>query len=58
MMVIFYVDDGGIGAKEPVDLDKLIDKIHGLGFKRTYKGDFAGFLQQKQVDQTYPNWPH
>jgi hypothetical protein len=44
MMVVVYVDDCGVGAKDPADIDKLVDELRGLGFELTREGDFSEFL--------------
>ena len=44
MMVVLYVDDAGIGAKDPADIDKLIDELRALGFELKKEGDFTSFL--------------
>ena len=44
MMVVVYVDDCGVGAADPSEIDKLIDDLRGLGFELTREGDFSEFL--------------
>ena len=43
-MVILYVDDCGIAAKDPKDIEQLIDDLRALDFELTREGDFAEFL--------------
>lgn len=42
--VVLYVDDAGIGAKDPKDIDKLIEQLRELGFELKKEGDFTEFL--------------
>ncbi|CAJ1940544.1 unnamed protein product [Cylindrotheca closterium] len=44
MMVVLYVDDAGIGAKDPADIDKLIEELRELQFELKKEGDFNEFL--------------
>ena len=44
MMVVVYVDDCGVGAADPSEIDKLIDDLRDLGFELTREGDFSEFL--------------
>lgn len=44
MMVVLYVDDAGIGAADPADIDKLIQQLRDLGFELKKEGDFNEFL--------------
>ena len=44
MMVILYVDDCGIAAKDPKDIEQLIDDLRALDFELTREGDFTEFL--------------
>ncbi|CAJ1947016.1 unnamed protein product [Cylindrotheca closterium] len=44
MMVVLYVDDAGIGAKDPADIDKLIEELRELQFELKNEGDFNEFL--------------
>ena len=44
MMIVLYVDDAGIAAKDPKMIDELIDQLEGLGFNLTKEGTFAEFL--------------
>ncbi|CAJ1940546.1 unnamed protein product [Cylindrotheca closterium] len=44
MMVVLYVDDAGIGAKDPADIDKLIEELIELQFELKKEGDFNEFL--------------
>jgi hypothetical protein len=52
MMIVVYVDDCGVGAKNPADLDKLVDELRGLGFELTKEGDFSEFLGIKLEKRT------
>lgn len=44
MMIVLYVDDAGISAKDPKLIDELIEQLKGLGFSLTKEGTFAEFL--------------
>ncbi|CAJ1937369.1 unnamed protein product [Cylindrotheca closterium] len=44
MMVVLYVDDAGIGAKDPADIDKLIEELREIQFELKKEGDFNEFL--------------
>ncbi|CAJ1969872.1 unnamed protein product [Cylindrotheca closterium] len=44
LMVVLYVDDAGIGAKDPADIDKLIEELRELKFELKKEGDFNEFL--------------
>jgi len=44
MMIVLYVDDAGIAAKDPNDIDRLIEKLREKGFILTKEGTFAEFL--------------
>ncbi|CAJ1930221.1 unnamed protein product [Cylindrotheca closterium] len=44
MMVVLYVDDAGIGAADPQDVDRLIDQLRDLGFELKKEGNFNEFL--------------
>jgi hypothetical protein len=44
MIVVLYVDDAGIGAANPKDIDQLIEDLRGLGFELKKEGDFTEFL--------------
>ena len=44
MMVVLYVDDAGIAAKNPADIDQLIEELRELGFELKKEGDFTEFL--------------
>ena len=44
MIVVLYVDDAGIGAKDPNDIDRLIEDLRKLGFELKKEGDFTSFL--------------
>ena len=44
MLIVIYVDDCGIGAADPNDIDRLVDDLHHLGFELTREGDFSEFL--------------
>ena len=47
MIVVLYVDNTGIGAANPSDIDKLIDQFRNLGFELKKEGDFNEFLEIK-----------
>ena len=52
MMLICYVDDTGIAAKDPKDIDKLIASLRAKGFELTKEGTFSEFLGIKfETDQ-------
>lgn len=44
MLIVMYVDDCGIGAANPKDIDKLVEDLRALGFELTKEGDFSEFL--------------
>ena len=44
MMLVLYVDDAGIAAKDPADIDKLVDDLRKKGFRLEKEGSFAEFL--------------
>jgi hypothetical protein len=44
MMIVLYVDDAGIAAKDPKLIDELIEQLQGLRFSLTKEGTFAEFL--------------
>ena len=44
MMVVLYVDDAGIGAQNPDDIDALIEQLRDLGFELKKEGNFTEFL--------------
>ena len=44
MMAVLYVDDCGLAASDPEDLDRLIDDLRRKGFSLTEEGSFAEFL--------------
>ena len=44
MIVVLYVDDAGIGAKDPADIDDLIEKLRELKFELKKEGNFNEFL--------------
>ena len=44
IMVVLYVDDSGIAAKDPKDIDALIQALEDKGFQLTREGSFAEFL--------------
>ena len=44
MIIVLYVDDAGIGAKDPADIDKLIAQLRKLGFELKKEGNFNEFL--------------
>ena len=49
MMIVMYVDDCGIGAANPKDIDRLVDDLRSMGFDLTREGDFSEFLGIKMV---------
>jgi hypothetical protein len=51
MMIVMYVDDCGIGAANPKDIDKLVEDLRALGFELTREGDFSEFLGIKMEKQ-------
>ena len=44
MIVVLYVDDAGIGAADPKDIDRLVTQLRDLGFELQKEGDFSEFL--------------
>ena len=44
MMLVLYVDDAGIAAKDPADIDKLVNDLRVKGFELTQEGSFSEFL--------------
>jgi hypothetical protein len=44
MMLVLYVDDAGIAAKDPADIDKLVNDLREKGFELTQEGSFSEFL--------------
>ena len=44
MMVVLYVDDAGIAAKNPEDIDKLVKQLEEKQFSLTKEGSFEEFL--------------
>lgn len=44
MIVVLYVDDAGIGAANPEDIDELIEQLRKLGFELKKEGNFNEFL--------------
>jgi hypothetical protein len=49
MMIVIYVDDCGIGAADPKDIDRLVDDLRAMGFELTREGDFSEFLGIKMT---------
>lgn len=47
-----YVDDCGIGAKDPDEIDQLVTDLRNLGFDLTREGDFTEFLGIKLTNNT------
>ena len=41
---MLYVDDAGIGAANPADIDELIEQLRNLGFDLKKEGNFTEFL--------------
>jgi len=53
MMVVMYVDDFGIGAKDPTEIDGLVSDLCNLGFDLTKEDTFHEFLgikMEKRAD--------
>ena len=44
MLIVIYVDDCGVGAANPNDIDQLVDDLRNLGFELTREGDFSEFF--------------
>jgi hypothetical protein len=44
IIIVLYVDDAGIGAKEEATIDKLVQDLRDLGFELTKEGSFTEFL--------------
>ena len=44
MMLVLYVDDVGIAAKNPKDIDRLVESLRKKGFELTQEGSFSEFL--------------
>lgn len=44
MMLVLYVDDVGVAAKDPKDIDRLVDALRSKGFELTREGSFSEFL--------------
>jgi hypothetical protein len=44
MMLVVYVNDVGIAAKRPEDVDNLIKRLKNQGFQLTREGSFSEFL--------------
>jgi hypothetical protein len=47
MMIVLFVDDGGIAAEHPEEVEKLLSDLHSHGFKlaQTRKDPFPNFLE-------------
>ncbi|MFM7311463.1 MAG: reverse transcriptase domain-containing protein, partial [Flavobacteriales bacterium] len=52
MLIVMYVDDCGIGAKDPAEIDQLVADLRNLGFDLTQEGDFTEFLGIKLTNNT------
>jgi hypothetical protein len=50
MIIVMYVDDCGIGAANPSDIDKLVADLRSLGFELTQEGAFSEFLGIKMTE--------
>jgi len=44
MILVLYVDDTGIAAKDPNDIDALVKALRAKGFELTQEGSFSEFL--------------
>jgi hypothetical protein len=55
MLVILYVDDGGIAAVRKQDIADLIQQLTDANFKLTRQGSFSKFLGIKFVKDTVAN---
>ena len=44
MIVVLYVDDAGIGAAGPKEIDRLVMQLRDLGFELQKEGNFSEFL--------------
>lgn len=57
MMLVLYVDDVGVAAKDPKDIDRLVDALRSKGFELTREGSFSEFLGIKisPVNDEGPN---
>jgi len=42
--LVLYVDDVGIAAKNPKDIDRLVESLRKKGFELTQEGSFSEFL--------------
>ena len=51
MLIVMYVDDCGIGAADPKDIDRLVADLRNMGFELTQEGDFSEFLGIKMTKQ-------
>ena len=51
MLIVMYVDDCGIGAADPKDIDRLVASLRNMGFELTQEGDFSEFLGIKMTKQ-------
>ena len=49
MLIVLYVDDAGVCAKNEHDIDELICRLTTCGFELTCKGSFSEFLGIKFV---------
>ena len=49
MLIVLYVDDAGVCAKNEHDIDELICRLTKCGFELTHKGSFSEFLGIKFV---------
>ena len=50
MMIVTYVDDCGVSARDPADIDWLIDELKKMGCDLTKEGSFSEFLGIKITD--------
>lgn len=49
MLIVIYVDDVGLAAQDPNDIDVLINNLTSRGFELTREGSFSQFLGIKFV---------
>ena len=55
MLVVLYVNDAGIAAKNPSNIDKLIDMLQQKGFDLMREGSFTEFLVSSSSKLTRTN---
>ena len=49
MLIVLYVNDAGVCAKNEYDINELIHRLTKCGFELTRKGSFSEFLGIKFV---------